>query len=220
MLIIGAKGFAKEVLEVVIQLNQLENIAFYDDVNSDVPEMIYNKFPVLTSLEEAKKYFNEVDNQFTIGIGVPTIRKMIFDKFTSIGGNVVSTISSFTHIGSFEVNIGKGANILSGVTMSNSTSIGICSIVYYNSIITHDCTIGDFVEISPSVTLLGRCKIGSFVQIGSNATILPDVTIGNNVIIGAGSVVTKDVPDNCLVVGIPALIKKELPALNFNLLEK
>jgi acetyltransferase-like isoleucine patch superfamily enzyme len=35
------------------------------------------------------------------------------------------------------------------------------------------------------------------------------------VIVGAGSVVTKDVPDNCLVVGVPAVIKKELPPLPF-----
>ena len=39
--------------------------------------------------------------------------------------------------------------------------------------------------------------------------------IGKNVIIGAGSVVTKDVPDNCMVVGIPAKIKKELTPLQF-----
>jgi hypothetical protein len=32
MLIIGAKGFAKEVLEIFHQQNKLQNIAFYDDV--------------------------------------------------------------------------------------------------------------------------------------------------------------------------------------------
>ena len=42
-----------------------------------------------------------------------------------------------------------------------------------------------------------------------------ELSIGTNVIIGAGSVVTKDIPDNCLVVGVPAIIKKELPKLIF-----
>lgn len=37
MLIIGAKGFAKEVLEVLHQLKRFENICFYDDVNDIVP---------------------------------------------------------------------------------------------------------------------------------------------------------------------------------------
>ena len=41
-----------------------------------------------------------------------------------------------------------------------------------------------------------------------NCTILPGVTIGNNVVVAAGAVVTKDVPDNCVVGGVPAKIIK------------
>jgi serine O-acetyltransferase len=37
---------------------------------------------------------------------------------------------------------------------------------------------------------------------------LGPVKIGNNVIIAAGSVVTHDIPDNCMVAGVPAVIKK------------
>lgn len=46
--------------------------------------------------------------------------------------------------------------------------------------------------------------------IGGNCTILPGVTIGNNVVMAAGAVVTKDVPDNCVVAGVPAKIIKKL----------
>ena len=46
--------------------------------------------------------------------------------------------------------------------------------------------------------------IGNDVWIGGNVTILPGVTIGNNVVIAAGAVVTKDVPDNCVIGGVPA----------------
>ncbi|MCZ3393024.1 sugar O-acetyltransferase, partial [Enterococcus faecium] len=41
-------------------------------------------------------------------------------------------------------------------------------------------------------------------------TILPGVTIGNNVVVAAGAVVTKDVPDNCLVAGVPAKVIRKL----------
>ncbi|MBR1692050.1 MAG: sugar O-acetyltransferase, partial [Lachnospiraceae bacterium] len=52
--------------------------------------------------------------------------------------------------------------------------------------------------------------IGNDVWIGGNVTILPGVTIGNNVVVAAGAVVTHDVPDNCLVGGVPAKILKQL----------
>lgn len=44
--------------------------------------------------------------------------------------------------------------------------------------------------------------------IATGVTILAPITIGNNVTIAAGAVVTKDVPDNCIVGGIPARILK------------
>ena len=37
------------------------------------------------------------------------------------------------------------------------------------------------------------------------------MTIGENAVVAAGAVVTKDVPDNCLVGGVPAKIIKEIP---------
>lgn len=46
--------------------------------------------------------------------------------------------------------------------------------------------------------------------IGANATIMPGITIGENSIVAADATVTKDVPDNVIVVGSPAVIKKEI----------
>ena len=215
MIIIGAKGFAKEVLEVVLQLNQLDNLVFYDDVNQDILDVLFGQFPVLQSMAAAATYFKTVDPTFTIGVGNPVLRKQLHDSFIAIGGQLVSIISPLATISSFDVSVGVGTTILPGAILSNGTKIGKGCIVYYNSIITHDCIVGDFVEISPSVTLLGRCEIDSFSQIGSNATILPDVKIGKNVIIGAGALVTMDIPDNSLVVGIPGKVIKSLTPLQF-----
>lgn len=52
--------------------------------------------------------------------------------------------------------------------------------------------------------------IGNDVWIGGNVTILPGVTVGNNVVIGAGAVVTKDIPDNCVALGVPARVVKSI----------
>jgi sugar O-acyltransferase (sialic acid O-acetyltransferase NeuD family) len=213
MLIVGAKGFAKEVLEVCHQNNELENLVFYDDINFDIGEKLYDEFPILKSIEQAKDYISNIDNRFTLGIGNPLLRKKLHDKFIQIGGVFSSTISKNTKIGSYDNRIENGCNILAASVISNSVTIGKGCIVYFNTVITHDCTIGDFVQISPSVNILGRVKVGNFTQIGSSSIILPDITIGQNVIIGAGSVVTKDIPDNSLAVGVPAKVVKQLEPL-------
>ncbi|PDS24654.1 hexapeptide transferase [Flavobacterium branchiophilum] len=213
MLIAGAKGLAKEVLEVVYKQNPECNITFFDNISNDLPRKLFGRFSILRDVKEVEHYFNTVDKKFTIGIGNPLLRKAIHDMFVEIGGEYVSTISNASEIGSFDVEIGKGTNVLSHAIFSNSVRLGIGCLVYYRTTITHDCVVGDFVEMSPGVTLLGRCKVGSYSQIGSNATILPKVKIGRNVIVGAGAVVTKDVPDNSMVVGVPAKIIRKLEPL-------
>lgn len=209
MLIVGAKGFAKEVLEICHQNKDLIDLVFYDDINSDIGEKLFDVFPILTTIEQAKFYFNTIDNRFTIGVGNPNSRKKLYDKFKSIGGVFTTAVSAFSEIGNYGISIAEGVTILSGVKISNDVSIGKGTMIYYNSIITHDVQIGDFVEISPGVTLLGRVIIKKNVQIGAGSIILPNIIIGENAIIGAGAVVTKDIPDNCIAVGVPAkTIKK------------
>lgn len=52
--------------------------------------------------------------------------------------------------------------------------------------------------------------IGNNVEVCCGAKIIGGVTIGNNVIIGANAVIVKDVPDNCIVAGVPGKIIKRL----------
>lgn len=60
------------------------------------------------------------------------------------------------------------------------------------------------LEFSKAIT------IGDNVWIGGSSVICPGVTIGDNAVIGAGSVVTKDIPSNCIAVGNPARVIKEI----------
>jgi serine O-acetyltransferase len=47
--------------------------------------------------------------------------------------------------------------------------------------------------------------IGDDVDIGAGAKVLGAIKVGNNVVIGANAVVIRDVPDNCLAAGVPAV---------------
>jgi sugar O-acyltransferase (sialic acid O-acetyltransferase NeuD family) len=214
MIIVGAKGLAKEVLEICSENEKLENLAFYDDVNNDLGDQLFDSFPILKSLDEAKKHFKTHGKTYTLGLGIPELRHKLKHKFADLGGELISTVSPNSKIGHYGVKIGVGCNILAGSLISNDVTLGEGCILYFNAIITHDCIIGDFVEISPNVTILGRVIVGDFCQLGAGSIILPNVNIGSNVVVGAGAVVTKDVPDNCVVVGTPARIIRQLKPLN------
>ena len=53
-------------------------------------------------------------------------------------------------------------------------------------------------------------KIGKCVWLGAGVIVLPGVEIGDNCVIGAGSVVTKNIPANCVAVGNPCRVIREI----------
>lgn len=109
---------------------------------------------------------------------------------------------------------------LAGIKMGQDIHIG--ANVTFDTINHKLFEIGSHVTITMNTVLLthylkphedgnlswhvGNLKIGNHVFIGANTVIARPVTIGNNVIIAAGSVVTHDIPDNCLVGGVPAKV--------------
>jgi sugar O-acyltransferase (sialic acid O-acetyltransferase NeuD family) len=204
MIIIGAKGYAIELADILLHNEYKDSIYFYDDINNFDNLLIEEKYKIITSEKDLLAYTNQQKFDFTLGLGNPLLRKKMHDKFIALGGVLQSIISKNANISKLSVNISNGANIFTGAHIANNVKIGKASIVYYNAIITHDCILGDFVEISPGAILLGKCQIGDFTHIGAGTTILPNIKIGKNAIIGAGAVVTKDVPDNQTMVGVPA----------------
>lgn len=95
--------------------------------------------------------------------------------------------------------IGKNTELVVG---------GVAVIIHPRSVI------GNNVRIGASVTIGGKYPspnvpvIGDNVYISTGARILGDVKIGNNAIVGANAVVLEDVPENAVVVGIPAKVIK------------
>ena len=88
-----------------------------------------------------------------------------------------------------------------GVVIGETSEIGDNVTIY------HGVTLGG---ISPSIdsdkqrNVKRHPTLKNNVVVGSGAQILGPITVGENAKVGANAVVTKDVPDNAVMVGIPA----------------
>ncbi len=68
----------------------------------------------------------------------------------------------------------------------------------------------DYLERRQSIERGLGITIGEDCWLGGGVTVCPGVRIGDRCIIGAGSVVTRDIPDDSLAAGNPAVVKRSL----------
>lgn len=121
--------------------------------------------------------------------------------------------------------IGNFCIISRNVSVNYETEIGNYTKIMDNSHITGNMKVGDHVFISVLVSStndnsMGRSEdatdhltgpvIEDYVTIGAGASLLPGVVVGKNAIVGASALVTKNVPDNKVVMGIPAKIVRDV----------
>ena len=116
-------------------------------------------------------------------------------KYTIIGQNV--NISNNVEIGD-GVKIQNNVSVYEGVTIEDDVFLGP------SCVFTNDLTPRARFPKGRSNYVPTRIKKGA--SIGANATIICGHTIGKYAMVAAGAVVTKDVPDYCLVQGVPAQI--------------
>lgn len=54
----------------------------------------------------------------------------------------------------------------------------------------------------------GKVVIKKDARVGSHSVVMPNITIGERAVVGAFSFVTRDVPEDTVVVGVPAKVIK------------
>ena len=117
----------------------------------------------------------------------------------------------FPHIG--RVILQNDVEIASGCTIDrgsvNDTKIGRNTYLDNQVHIAHNVEIGTNCMIAGQVGFAGSSTIGDNVSIGGQAGISGHLKIGNNVKIGGGSGVVKDIEDNQIVMGYPAVPIKD-----------
>ncbi|MGD0275093.1 MAG: acyltransferase [Syntrophales bacterium] len=111
------------------------------------------------------------------------------------------------------IHIGDYCLICPGVRILAATDIFIGdSVMLAQSAQVSDSDWHGLYDRCDSVGQTAPVHIGNNVWIGDSAIVCKGVTVGENSIIGASAVVVKDIPDNVIAVGNPAVVVRQLDA--------
>lgn len=198
LIIVGAGGFAKSVLDSVDHMNFCM-VGYIDDIKLIGEDHL--GFPVLGDsidcVESPESYV------YFVAIGNNAKRKIWFDKLKERNLSLINVIDK-TALVSHHATIGEGCFIGKLAILNHGSSVGDNCVINTRALVEHGCYIRNHVNVSTNATLNGDviCEDGSFI--GSGTVVNGQITIGEWALVGSGAVVIRDVLPNSTVAGVPA----------------
>lgn len=194
IVIIGASGHGKVVADIIEKSGNIVRGFLDDNASGEV-----FGYSILGQVCDYNNYDSECE--FVIAIGDNQVREKI--------ANSIKQVKLFTAIHpsvcmAKDVIIGQGTVVMANAVINSSAKIGFNCIINTGVIVEHDNFIGNYVHLSPKVSLGGTVNIGKSTHIGIGATVRNNITITDNCIVGAGAVVVNDILNSGTYVGVPA----------------
>jgi sugar O-acyltransferase (sialic acid O-acetyltransferase NeuD family) len=206
--IYGAGPLGREIYSILGESNLKSNldgcfVCFIDD-SLDVKEV--NGITVLD--KEKFLNLNHPNKHFIIGIANPNTRAEISKAMENAGCIPLTVISSTANLFN-SVSIGIGSVVFPNTTISTETNLGSYVIVNSQSYIGHNVHLGDYVTISPGVTICGFVNVKKMAFLGAGSCVMPGTKdlpklVGDSSLVGLGAVVVESVNDGETVIGNPA----------------
>ena len=202
LIIVGAGGMGREVLQWVKDINKIECvwdiIGFIDD-NEHALDNIECDYGIVGSVSDwdVKK-----DEYFAVAIADPKIKRAVVERLKVREANFATIIHPRARIGEFNA-IGKGSIIYPGAALSVNICIGEF-VTLLSSAIGHDVIIGDYSSIMGKCSVNGNVHIGDNVYLGCGCIVAPRRKIVDNVYAATGSVIMTNRRKSIKVMGNPA----------------
>jgi sugar O-acyltransferase (sialic acid O-acetyltransferase NeuD family) len=205
IVILGAGGHAREVLDVIDAINQenprFEMLGFVVEPGYEPPGTMINDKPVLGHFDWLEEHRGEVKAVCGVGFSAPRYR--VVKKMDQLGVKFVNLVHPNALLTRW-VTMGTGVIITAGCILTNQITIGNHVHINRMSNIGHDNVLEDFATVSPGANLSGNVTLKEGCFIGTGASIIEGQTVGAWSRIGAGAAVIDDIPANTTAVGVPA----------------
>lgn len=204
MIIVGAGGFGKELLQWIKDVNAVkptwEILGFIDD-NLHALDGVETDYTIIGSIKEWQP---KEDEEFALAIGLPRIKRIVVASLKERGAHFATVIHPTALVSPF-AHYGEGFIMFPYAKLSCNTTVGDF-VSLLATPIGHDNVIGDYSVISGGCNIVRNVRIGNDVFIAAGVCIAQDVQIGDGAYIGLGSVVLKDVMPDTKVFGNPARV--------------
>jgi sugar O-acyltransferase (sialic acid O-acetyltransferase NeuD family) len=201
LLIIGAGGFGREVLQWAQDLQAQGDVDWEVAGFLDANPQAFGNFDIdLPVLGTPESWLPSAGDRFICAIGDPSIRLRICRVLQERGAEFVSLIHPSAIVGS-RCHIGKGTILCPGVTVTVDATIGDFVILNVRACVGHDAHVGDGCTVNDFCDITGNAKLGEGVFLGSHSSVTPSASVGDYARVGAGSVVVRRVRANTTVMG-------------------
>lgn len=194
ILLYGGGGHGKTLIDLTRELDTFPIGGVVDEnlptgsFLMDLP--VFGGGELLTDLYKAG--FRQAANGVG-GIGNVAARIQIFDRLIKAGFSFPTLVHPTAWVEPSAI-LASGVQILPLTYVGTESSIGFGSVLNAHVVVSHDCQIGECVNLSPGATLAGGVKIHDRAQIGMGVTINLNLTIGAEARIGNGATIKADVP--------------------------
>jgi sugar O-acyltransferase (sialic acid O-acetyltransferase NeuD family) len=205
LLIIGARGFGRDIYYLATQCNGYQRdykIKGFLDDKKDALESFNSYPPIIDSVES---YIIKDDDVFICALGDVQFKKKYITIILNKGGEFINLVHPLAIV-STNVTFGKGCVVCACASIGADTNIGDFTLIQNGAIVGHDVTIGNWSRLDCYVVVVGGVKIGREVSIHTASIINHNVTVNNNSCVGAGSFVIRNVKEGTTVFGNPAKI--------------